>query len=38
MEFDDTAPMLIGGELVSGSARLDVLNPVTGQVIAAFTQ
>lgn len=37
MEFDDTDRMLIGGELVSGSTRLDVLNPGTGQVIVDFT-
>lgn len=38
MEFDETDRILIGGELVSGSARLDVLNPVTGQVSVDFTQ
>ncbi|BEV01726.1 aldehyde dehydrogenase family protein [Novosphingobium olei] len=34
MEFNDTYKMLIGGELVAGSATLDVLNPATEEVLA----
>ncbi|MCH7627638.1 MULTISPECIES: aldehyde dehydrogenase family protein [Novosphingobium] len=34
MEFNDTYKMLIGGELVSGSATLDVINPATEEVFA----
>ena len=35
MEFNDTYNMLIGGKLVAGSAKLDVLNPATEEVIAS---
>lgn len=38
MEFDETDRMPIGGELVSGRARLDGLDPASEQVIAAFRQ
>ncbi len=35
MEFNDSYKMLIGGKLVAGSAKLDVLNPATEEVIAS---
>ena len=35
MEFNDTYNMLIGGKLVASSAKLDVLNPATEEVIAS---
>lgn len=35
MNFDGAYRMLIGGELVTGSATLDVVNPATEEVIAS---
>ena len=35
MDFDRDYAMLIGGKLDGGSARFDVLNPATEQVIGS---
>ena len=36
MNFDSEYRMLIGGELVTGSATLDVVNPANEEVIASM--